>query len=91
MRRIAVGVTPNKPNGADGALDGPFDIAFAIHCIYFWAKPIDGLRELRRILKPRGLLTVTIQCYRAELLPLFGPELAAGRAARMSLYSFGED
>jgi ubiquinone/menaquinone biosynthesis C-methylase UbiE len=40
--------------------DASFDTAFTIHCIYFWAKPIDGLRELRRILKPGGLLAVTM-------------------------------
>ena len=40
--------------------DASFDTAFTIHCIYFWAKPIDGLRELGRILKPGGLLAVTI-------------------------------
>ena len=40
--------------------DESFDKAFTIHCIYFWAKPIDGLKELRRILKPGGLLGVTI-------------------------------
>ncbi len=41
--------------------DGPaFDRAFAIHCIYFWAKPADCLKELRRVLKPDGLLAITI-------------------------------
>jgi ubiquinone/menaquinone biosynthesis C-methylase UbiE len=40
--------------------DASFDSAFTIHCIYFWAKPLDGLQELRRILKPGGLLAVTI-------------------------------
>lgn len=41
--------------------DASFDAAFTIHCIYFWAKPVDGLTEIRRILKPNGLLAVTIQ------------------------------
>lgn len=37
-----------------------FDKAFAIHCIYFWSKPADGLKEFRRVLKPGGLLAITI-------------------------------
>jgi len=40
--------------------DAYFDTAFTIHCIYFWNQPLNGLRELRRILKPDGLLAVTI-------------------------------
>ncbi len=42
-------------------LDQSFDKTFSIHCIYFWANPIDDLKESRRILKPGGLLAVTIR------------------------------
>lgn len=41
--------------------DESFDKVFSIHSIYFWAKPVDCLKELRRILKPGGLLAITIK------------------------------
>jgi len=41
--------------------DESFDKVFSIHSIYFWAKPVDCLKELRRVLKPGGLLAITIQ------------------------------
>jgi ubiquinone/menaquinone biosynthesis C-methylase UbiE len=41
--------------------DASFDRAFSIHSIYFWGQPIACLKELRRVLKPGGLLAITIQ------------------------------
>jgi len=41
--------------------DDSFDRAFSIHSIYFWPGPVDCLKELRRVLKPGGLLAITIQ------------------------------
>ncbi len=41
--------------------DASFDRAFSIHSIYFWPRPADCLKELRRALKPGGLLAITIQ------------------------------
>jgi ubiquinone/menaquinone biosynthesis C-methylase UbiE len=38
-----------------------FDIAFSLHSIYFWQHPVDCLKEIRRVLKPGGLLAITIQ------------------------------
>ncbi len=40
--------------------DETFDKAVTIHCIYFWNHPIDCLQEVRRTLKPGGLLAITI-------------------------------
>ena len=40
--------------------DASFDKAFSIHAIYFWPKPLDALRELHRVLKPGGLLVITM-------------------------------
>jgi len=41
--------------------DESFDKVFSIHSIYFWANPADCLKELRRVLKPGGLLAITIK------------------------------
>src|SRR5215216_962751 len=41
--------------------DEMFDIVFSLHSIYFWAAPLNCLKELRRVLKTGGLLGVTIQ------------------------------
>ena len=41
--------------------DETFDIVFSLHSIYFWARPVDCLKELRRVLKTSGLLAITIQ------------------------------
>ena len=41
--------------------DESFDTAFSLHSIYFWGKPAECLKELRRVLKPGGLLAITIQ------------------------------
>ncbi len=41
--------------------DESFDIAFSLHSIYFWKKPVDCLKELKRVLKTGGLLAITIQ------------------------------
>ena len=41
--------------------DESFDRMFSIHSIYFWARPVDCLAELRRVLKPGGVLAITIE------------------------------
>ena len=40
--------------------DETFDKVFSLHSIYFWNKPVECLQELRRVLKPGGLLAITI-------------------------------
>ncbi len=39
----------------------PFDKVFTINSIHFWADPIDCLRSVRSLLKPGGLMAITIQ------------------------------
>ena len=41
--------------------DDSFDRAFAIHCIYFWRDPAPCLREIRRVLRPDGVVAITIR------------------------------
>jgi len=41
--------------------DQSFDIAFSLHSIYFWPQPGNCLKEIQRVLKPEGLLAITIQ------------------------------
>ena len=40
--------------------DESFDIALSLHSIYFWQNPIGCLREIKRVLKPDGMLAITI-------------------------------
>jgi ubiquinone/menaquinone biosynthesis C-methylase UbiE len=41
--------------------EGSFDMAYSLHSIYFWQKPLECLKEIKRVLKPGGLLAITIQ------------------------------
>ena len=41
--------------------DQSFDTVYSLHSIYFWQKPVECLKEIKRVLKPGGLLAITIQ------------------------------
>src|SRR5574341_1328457 len=50
--------------GDAGAIPYPaesFDIVFSLYSIYFWKDPLACLKGFRRVLKPGGLLAITIQ------------------------------
>ena len=68
--------------------DSTFDKAYSIHSIYFWPQPARALKELARILKPGGILVITIlpkekwggrdpsvPVDTPECIPYFGTEL----------------
>ncbi|HXD09293.1 MAG TPA: class I SAM-dependent methyltransferase [Anaerolineales bacterium] len=40
--------------------DESFDLALSLHSIYFWQNPVECLREIKRVLKPDGMLAITI-------------------------------
>ena len=40
--------------------DESFDVALSLHSIYFWQNPLDGLKEIRRVLRPNGTVAITI-------------------------------
>jgi ubiquinone/menaquinone biosynthesis C-methylase UbiE len=39
----------------------PFDKIFTINSIHFWDKPVDCLQALQKLLRPGGLIAVTLQ------------------------------
>jgi SAM-dependent methyltransferase len=53
---LRLGSVSNLPT-----FDEPFDKIFTINSIHFWTEPISCLKELRKLLKPGGLIAVTLQ------------------------------
>lgn len=43
------------------AFSEPFDKCFAVNTMHRWDKPLERLKELRRLLKPGGLIAITEQ------------------------------
>jgi ubiquinone/menaquinone biosynthesis C-methylase UbiE len=53
---LRLGSVSNLPK-----FDEPFDKIFTINSIHFWTEPISCLKELRKLLRPGGLIAVTLQ------------------------------
>jgi SAM-dependent methyltransferase len=43
------------------AFSEPFDKIFSINSIHFWTEPVECLKALRKMLKPGGVIAVTLQ------------------------------
>ena len=43
------------------AFSEPFDTIFTINSIHFWTEPVESLKALRKMLKPGGMIAVTLQ------------------------------
>jgi SAM-dependent methyltransferase len=43
------------------AFNEPFDKILTINSIHFWNEPVECLRQLRKLLRPGGLIAVTLQ------------------------------
>lgn len=53
---LQLGSASNMPK-----FNEPFDKIFTINSIHFWNEPIDCLKGLRQLLRPGGLIAVTLQ------------------------------
>jgi len=40
--------------------ENTFDKVFSAHSIYFWPQPLESVQELRRVLKPGGIIAITV-------------------------------
>ncbi|MCC6453528.1 MAG: methyltransferase domain-containing protein [Caldilineaceae bacterium] len=40
--------------------DASFDKVYSIHSLYFWPEPLKALKEIQRVLRPNGIVVVTV-------------------------------
>lgn len=67
--------------------DSTFDKAFSINCIYFWKEPLQGLRELHRVLKPSGHVAVTVRDKEQKAYQAFRPDKLTQLFAQAGFFS----
>ena len=68
--------------------DETFDKAYAIESFNFWPDPIAGLKEVYRVLKPKGLVAISTAW--SKEMPNQRKYTAMARKMRFSLYSGSE-
>ncbi len=61
--------------------DAAFDKAYSVHTIYFWANPVEHLREIRRVLAARGRIALGVRKKASDGRPAAFPD---------SVYTFYE-
>jgi len=72
--------------------DESFDVVLSLHSIYFWKNALECLKGFRRVLKPGGLLAITIQPkdrWRKEQVDVPGMNLFFGNELAQMFASAG--
>jgi SAM-dependent methyltransferase len=66
--------------------DDQFDLVTAVETQYYWPKPVDDMREIRRVLKPGGRLVVILETYKGGRFGLVkGAVMKALRSAHLTV------
>ena len=65
----------------------PFDKIFTINSVHFWNAPVDSLKELLKMLRPGGLIAVTLQPRSRSATDATAKEL--GKEMRLNLECAG--
>ena len=66
--------------------DDHFDLVTAVETQYYWPRPLDDLKEIRRVLKPGGRAVVILETYRGGRFGAFkGVVMKALRSQHLTL------
>jgi len=70
------------------SFDEPFDKIFTINSIHFWVNPVDCLKDLRKLLRPGGLIAVTLQPRSRGATDATATEIGKELASNLELAGF---